>query len=250
MSDDERDTPPAFGHNFVSTNPNGNYLQQASSYIPFALREFSSYLPNSIATKLGLHASGSGVGGSSNSYKRKVLWKSFEKYINPHSYPHAPSLLFLVLGLADGFQVYQIVSTDDLRLVASNSEGPISRLKIIPETLSDSNLTTTTTTTHNNNNNNNNTSSNYSNTSNSNDIQSSELQPSPDLTDYSPPLFLITSGDDRPSFPQNRVHIYSAGSRKYVHVLRFRDKIHGGGQRQRRRSHRWRVALQSWREGW
>lgn len=212
----------------VTVTVSGSYLSHLRDFLPvpssFHFHELTAYVANSVAA---------GVGAATRATERRpslprvVVWKSFEEFeFGGRRY------LFLILGLIDGFQVFEVESTKDLRLVAHYSDAPaptsfdedsmvrgneaaahmlnqravaatpIGCVKFITHPI------TLRSTTH----------------------QSESASSSPASTSQQPywgTLLAVCSADDRNNFPRSMVKIYSLAHNRYVHFLRFRSRVLG-----------------------
>ena len=160
--------------------------------------------------------------GSSQPRSRVVLFKQLTDWYHlNHRYR------LLLLGLTDGFQILDVTSTKQIRIIAAYSDAPVHQQIFAPfdpyqqqaqpdESLLNQSAAASTPIgiiqllTH-----------PYAFGS------SSGLPSNCSSTPFYGSLLAVCSGEDRPNFPRSLIKIFSLTLGKYVHLLRFKSKIFG-----------------------
>lgn len=111
--------------------------------------------------------------------------------------------LYLLLGLVDGFQVYRVHAPDDVRLVVSFQDGTVSSLTFLPDpsTFPSEDLDL-----------------------DADGLDRSITAPAPSGYRITGNLLAVSFADDKTC---SNVKIFSIDKRKYVHLLRFPNRVHG-----------------------
>jgi len=189
----------------------GQRSNRSSGFFPTSFRAISSYIRSATSVASTLRSAGASVASSishaeDDSHRDQVQWAGFDKLELGENISHR----VLLLGYVNGFQVWDVEETNDVRELISKQDGPVAFMQMQPRPI----------------------------TSGSADEGFNAFRP----------LLLVVTGDGtfnggtvqggfggvvgsppqsgNSGFVPMAVRFYSLRSHSYVHVLRFRSAVY------------------------